>query len=165
MIQKSPSEVSKWTYLCEIMSINVLKYADIMDIKFIRDEFFEKIESSLSQTLKIACYPKKKAKQRITKLNSTEYGRKIFRERFLEDHFMTISDLIILYFVNNSVVVHPFLKTEIENNFEKICDWYSLMLKDENIKKYFCNYKTASLKYYQLIKPNIQTCKETKLNE
>jgi hypothetical protein len=132
------------------MSTNLLKYGDLMDIEFMKAEFLDKIESCLDGKLKIASYPKKKAKQRLYKIQTEE--NHLRGKRFLEDHFMTISDIIIFFFINKSIHKFLFLKFEIETSYKKICEWYNLMLDDENIKFYIGSGSYVVLNYLEELK-------------
>ena len=58
--------------------------------------------------------------------------------RYLEDFHITISDLIIFYYV--TLVLKKcknFHKVELEAKYHLVCAWYNNMKLDENVRKYF----------------------------
>ena len=114
------------------MSVNVLEQGDKMSVDFVKAEFFDKIEGTLRESLKIACYPKSKARERS--------GRLVASQRYLEDHFITISDLILFYFMSNVIQEHATLKSELERSYERICSWYASMKNDSGIRKSFLDF-------------------------
>jgi hypothetical protein len=127
------------------MSVSIYEYGDTMDYNIIHNEFFEKIESSLNKVLKTEC----------GKIKNCTETLDIKNLRYLENNRKTISDLIIFYFLNKTVLKHDKLKTKIESNYEKICCWYNTMLDDIYIKRDFIyninvnlNFKSNIINHY-----------------
>jgi hypothetical protein len=131
---KASAEVSKWTYLCEILSVRILEYADLMNRKFVYEEFFDKIESTLSEPLKLACIRKSKEKAKNIFLKENDYEK---HERFLEDYFITISDLILFFFIERILCQYSSVKKELELKYKRICEWFMRMKQNSKVKNLF----------------------------
>ena len=126
---KACSHVSKWTYLCEIKSLNLINsmraHATGEASLALRNEYLNKLEQTLSQKLCLAHRDKRSAKDRAAQLESANTHK-----RYLEDYFMTISDMIVFFFLTQLLNEHVDLKQELENKYSHICAWYQLMLDD-----------------------------------
>lgn len=138
---KACSQSSMWTYLCETQSVNLYKSLlanstdQIGDIK----EYFQQIQDVLRKPLALATRNSKDIKQRSEKLkleansNLSKFGER----RFLEDHFMTISDMIVFFFLTLILGKKEGLVEEIQNNYPEICLWYEQMKRDLSFLKAF----------------------------
>lgn len=129
--------MSRWTYLCEIMSINVLENGDRLAEEFVKREFFDPIETTLKEPLKLAHQSKKKQRERNKFIEEDK--------RFLEDYFITISDLLLFYFVHHIVESYEHLRRLIETKYQRICEWYEQMSSDESVKRAFITDQVVGL--------------------
>ncbi len=105
-------------------------------------EFLEKIHEALESPLALASRDFKNQKQRseTLKLEENLNLSKLSERRFLEDHFITIADLIVFYFLTLILGRSEFrqkLIQEIECEFSLICLWYEQMKVDHNLKETF----------------------------
>jgi hypothetical protein len=123
---KACSEVSKWTYLCEVVS---LKLVNEMEDSETRAKFFYTIETTLQRPLKLADRGKVERKWRQSNQDSTI--------RFMEDYFITISDLILFFFVHECANKSDMIRAELKTNYKHIAKWYVHMSNDHSIKEKF----------------------------
>lgn len=156
---KACSEVSKWTYLCEVVS---LKLVNKMDDSDMRVRFFHTIETTLQRPLKLADRGKVERKWRQSNRNSNI--------RFMEDYFITISDLILFFFVHECANQSDMIRTELRTNFKETCKWYVNMSTDPNIKEKFLKSESQWCEFYSENEatpnePSNFLCQETDLIE
>ena len=122
------SEVSRWTYICEIMSVKV--YQSIRNIDTysneLINEFFESINETLRTPLQLASRNKKSI---LSRKQSTINDEKSMNKRFLQDYFITISDLILFYYVTKILNESPNIKNIVEEKYTEICVWYKDVIK------------------------------------
>ncbi len=134
---KACSEVSKWTYLCEVVSVKLVNEMDDFET---RTKFFNTIETTLKRPLKLADRGKAERKWRQSNKNSNL--------RFMEDYFITISDLILFFFIHECANNSDMIRTELINNYKHISKWYSHMSNDQKIKKSFLNSNGLLSEFY-----------------
>ena len=132
---KACAEVSKWTNLCENSSINLFKQFKLAEAQDQSSEFYsackdflQQVEEILSKPLKLANRNRKLAKERDQKLASLSQEA----TRFLEDHFITISDLIIFYSISTLIELSKdgWLRSILQSEFKSTCTWYNRVLED-----------------------------------
>ena len=106
-------------------------------------DFFTKIEAVLSKPLELAHRSRKENKQRgnllaaslsTTALTSTT-------QRYLEDYFATISDLIVFYVLSRIIEHSPHILDDGDGKLgvhvKRTLDWYALMCRDKAINASF----------------------------
>lgn len=130
---KACAEVSRWTYLCEVMGVNVYN-SNSKGICSLKREFFDTIELNLNKPLKLA-NTKERSKQKFNDQS----------DRYLEDRMITLSDLILFYHVNRILEKCTTLKTELELNYKLTCSWYNKLAKIDSIRASFTENKLTEL--------------------
>ena len=73
---------------------------------------------------------KKVATQRS---NSNKHSDNDTKPRYLEDLVITISDLLIYFFITRIIFKLDSVKCELASNYANISKWYMLMQSDDNI--------------------------------
>ena len=88
-------------------------------------EFFSQIEEILEKPLKLANRNRKLAKEREQKLASSHKDKEDESVRFLEDHFITISDLILFYSITMLMELSRAgrIRKILQSSFKKTCKW------------------------------------------
>lgn len=125
---KACAEASKWTHLCEVLSVNVYENLNEINAKELLSDYFKKIqETRLSARNPMSVHNQNK-KTILTKVNP----------RYLEDYQIQISDLIVFYYVTLCLnKVKNWHKSDLESQFSIVCEWYNNMKLDEKVQKYF----------------------------
>ena len=100
-----------------------------------RKIFFEKLETVLQTPLHLAQRNKRTDKSRIAQICSKKANSEQTNDltRYLEDFIITISDLMIYFFVAKILTKLENAKSELEMNYRNVCKWFILMQNDEHI--------------------------------
>ena len=98
----------------------------------LQNEYLNKLEQTLTEKLCLAHRDKKSAKSRAAQLESANSDK-----RYLEDYFMTISDMIVFYFLTQLLNDHVEVQKVLEDKYSHICVWYQLMLEDFKFSQAF----------------------------
>lgn len=117
------------------MSINSYNNLNDLNIKETLDYYFEKVyEARITARSPLSLHNRnKKVKDTNSSLKNNP--------RYLEDFVITISDLIIFYYITLMLnKCNNAYKTELENKFSLICDWYNQMKLDENVTNSFLKF-------------------------
>jgi len=72
-------------------------------------------------------------KKVATQTHSNKNSDNDAKPRYLEDLVITISDLLIYFFITRIIFKLDSVKCEMASNYPNICKWYMLMQSDDNI--------------------------------
>ena len=72
-------------------------------------------------------------KKVATQTNSNKHSDNDIKPRYLEDFVITISDLLIYFFITRIIFKLDSVKCELASNYANISKWFMLMQSDENI--------------------------------
>ena len=107
-----------------------------------RKLFLDAIEETLKKPLHLAHRNKKTDKKRaeqiqlnITSALKTEFDNET--KRYLEDFVITISDLMVYFFLTRILTNLDSVKSVLMSDYKNICKWYLLMQNDEQIFRVF----------------------------
>lgn len=117
------------------MSITSYNNLNDLNIKETFEYYFEKIyEARITARSPLSLHNRNK------KVKDTNPSLKN-NPRYLEDFVITISDLIIFYYITLMLnKCNNAYKAELEKKFGLICDWYNQMKLDENVTNSFLKF-------------------------
>lgn len=110
------------------MSVRV--YDNLNDLK-LRNNFFQSIDQTLNKPLELANRNRKLNKEREKLLLNKNI-------RFMEDHFITISDMILFFFICLIINKDSEIKNEL-TKYKSIIEWFQNMYNDSKITNSFIN--------------------------
>ena len=114
------------------MSVKVCKTVHINDPETVelRKQFFKKIDETLRSPLQLACRNKRSF---LNRKSDNQDNKK----HFLQDYFITLSDLMIFYFVTKILNDSEETKKMVEEDFASVCFWYNQVKMDSKITEAF----------------------------
>lgn len=146
---KACSEVSKWTNLCEILPIELLRSTRIEDFK---TKFLSSIEETLSKPLSLA----------------NRKSNNLLKERYLEDIHVNISDLLVYFYIQ----IYSAYEILCGKRFKLICEWIELMknsMRLEKLNKALLLFKPNNIEYEDQLSKQLKTLnlnyRQAKTNE
>jgi hypothetical protein len=119
------------------MSVRVYNNLNDSDLRF---NYFQTIDQTLSKPLELANRNRKLNKEREKLLSNKNI-------RYMEDHFVTISDLILFFFICLILNKDNEIKNEL-NKYKNINEWFRNMSNDSRILKSFINLNKFTINFY-----------------